>query len=120
MNTEIDSKKEIDWQKNFFLISLTCFVFSAIELFVLNPMDYSYAGYYNERLCVILCCVFGFLSGNKRFIVVFFSLLGLSMLPMMIPFIMIFSWISGGDKTYSVSEKVRAQEYHYFGQVPGD
>jgi hypothetical protein len=107
-------------QKILLYASFIFFLLFLFEVLFLNINSLSFRGYYTERYFFYLYFFLGLFSLRKLFFWGFLSFIILSMIPMMIPFLMLLNWLGANDKQYQANEAIRAQEFHRFGQHNGD
>jgi hypothetical protein len=98
--------------------SLGVILFSLFLIEVLlNQDNISFRGIYTEKLFFWLGILFGFLGfGLKKFGIAMLIFLGLTMLPMMIPFINLLFWSMSSNRHYEIGKNERVEEIRPFGQ----
>lgn len=101
----------------FQVIALLLFALFAIEIIILHPRNLSFRGLITEKLFFWGWILFGFLGfGAWRFGIALLSFLGLTMVPMMIPFLCLIPWSCSSNKSFEMGNQERLEEVWAFGQ----
>lgn len=99
------------------IAAVVLFLLFATEIILLHPRNLSFRGLVTEKLFFWGWILFGFLGfGWWRFGIALLSFLGLSMVPMMIPFLCLIPWSGSSNKHFELENQERLEEVWAFGQ----
>lgn len=99
------------------IAAVILFLLFAIEIIFLHPRNLSFRGVRTEKFFFWSWIIVGFLGfGLWRFGITLLCFLGLSMVPMMIPFLSLITWSSTSNRHFELENQERLEEVWAFGQ----
>ena len=98
------------------IISIILFVLFIMEVLLLNQNGLSFRGVYTEKVFFWTSIISGFWGfGIKRYLIAFAFFIFLTMLPMMIPFLLLVKWSISANIYFDQGQGKRIEEVEIFG-----